>query len=101
INPAVHIMATKSFDFAKCHYFNAPRHKRFFHWLDLEWLDDGLDFLHRAKLETDLSNGKHCVVAASCFEQSVALSVRHGGASTFRACALECGGVPPLFMAAL
>lgn len=50
INFAVPLLAAKSFHLTESHSFYACCHQRFFHRLGFKWLDDGLDFLHRAKL---------------------------------------------------
>src|SRR6476660_2468647 len=50
INLAVSLLPAKSFYLAQSHSFDARGHQGFSHWLGLKWFNDGLDFLHRGKL---------------------------------------------------
>ena len=50
IDLAVSLLPAKSFYLAQSHSFDACRHQCFSHRLGFEWLNDGLDFFHRAKL---------------------------------------------------
>jgi hypothetical protein len=46
----VSLLPAKSFYFAQSHSLDARGHQGFSHWLGFEWFNDGLDFLHRGKL---------------------------------------------------
>src|SRR4029077_16847154 len=50
IDLAVSLLPAKSFYLAQSHSFDPCRHQRFSHRFGFEWLNDGLDFFHRAKL---------------------------------------------------
>src|SRR5882724_8416373 len=55
INLAVSLLAAKSLYLAQSHSFHACRHQGFSHRLGFEWFNDGLDFLHRGKLNLPAS----------------------------------------------
>jgi hypothetical protein len=63
VNLAVAFLPAKSLHFAKSHSFDAGRHQRFSHRLGFEWLDNRLDFLHRAIL-----NAAAFEMASACAE---------------------------------
>jgi hypothetical protein len=50
INLAVALLAAKAFYLAQSHSFDACGHQGFSHRLGFKWFNDGLDFLHRGKL---------------------------------------------------
>src|SRR5262249_6949713 len=65
INLAVPLLPAKSFYLTQSHSFDACRDQSFSHRLGFEWLNDGLDFFHRAKLN------------AAVFEMASSASVRY------------------------
>jgi hypothetical protein len=44
------LLAAKAFYLAQSHSFDACGHQGFSHRLGFKWFNDGLDFLHRGKL---------------------------------------------------
>jgi hypothetical protein len=46
----VPLLPAKSFYLAQSHSFDPCGHQRFSHRLGFKWFNDGLDFLHRGKL---------------------------------------------------
>ena len=50
IDLAVSLLPAKSFYLAQSHSFDAGGHQGFLHRLSFKWLNNGLDFFHRGKL---------------------------------------------------